>query len=47
MIKGTVGRLLFLFAVPAHCATEHRSQGTIRLWRIFGIGDASPNADDA
>ena len=33
--------------VPAHCATERRSQGTIRLRRIFGIGDASPNADDA
>ena len=33
--------------MPAHCATERRSQGTIRLRRIFGIGDASPNADDA
>ena len=33
--------------VPAHCATERRSQGTIRLRRIFGIGDASPDADDA
>ena len=33
--------------VPAHCATERRPQGTIRQRRIFGIGDASPDADDA
>ena len=33
--------------MPAHCATERRSQGTIRQRRIFGIGDASPDADDA
>ena len=33
--------------MPAHCATERRPQNTIRLRRIFGIGDASPDADDA
>ena len=33
--------------LPAHCATGRRSQGTIRQRRIFGIGDASPDADDA
>ena len=33
--------------MPAHCATEPRSLDTIRLRRIFGIGDASPGADDA
>ena len=31
----------------AHCATEPRSLDTIRPRRIFGIGDASPGADDA
>ena len=30
--------------MPAHCATERRPLDTIRLRRIFGIGDASPNA---
>ena len=42
-----LAHVLFLPFVPADCATERRSQDTIRLWRIFGIGDASPYADDA
>ena len=33
--------------MSAHCVAGPRPLNTIRLRRIFGIGDASPNADDA